>query len=55
MRRVWPEGRLKPPSAITGWPAFGAVAGHIGKGHLLLIYKETGCAAAFSVKSFSVR
>ncbi|KAK8614135.1 hypothetical protein V6N13_122513 [Hibiscus sabdariffa] len=32
---VRPGGRQNPPSAITGQPVFGAVAGHIGKGHLL--------------------
>lgn len=35
IRLVCPGGRKKPPSAITGWPALGAAAGHIGKGHLL--------------------
>lgn len=33
-RCVWPEGRVNPPSAIMGWPAFGAVAGHTVNGHL---------------------
>lgn len=44
---IWPDGRQKPPLAITGWPWFAAVAGHIGKGHRLLIVNVHARATSF--------
>lgn len=45
MRVDCSDFRQKPPLAITGWPVLRAVAGHIVKGHLLVITIDTVCPA----------
>lgn len=36
-----PDWRRNPPSANTGFPEFGAIAGHMGKEHLFLMWNVT--------------
>lgn len=38
---VWPGWRRNPPSANTGFPEFGAIAGHTGQEHLFLMWNVT--------------
>ena len=58
-RLFWFGGRRKPPSPITGWPALGAAAGQIGKGHLFSMWNVHACPwmrySALKSSLFSVK